>query len=74
VVRGAAASAIIFTTVVEEIFVILDGEAQCTIDGRTATVKGADNYRFELEFARRSARSGSRRPATSAAGRWSSAP
>ena len=29
-----------FHNVVEEMFVILDGEAQFTIDGRTATVKG----------------------------------
>src|SRR5688500_7390691 len=29
-----------FNNVVEEMFVILDGEAQFTIDGRTATVKG----------------------------------
>ena len=29
-----------FHNIVEEMFVILDGEAQFTIDGRTATVKG----------------------------------
>src|SRR5687768_15084723 len=40
-----------FHNVVEEMFVILDGEAQFTIDGRTATVKGprSEEHTSELQ-------------------------
>ena len=41
-----------FHNTVEEMFVILDGEAQFTIDGRTATVKGPAGHLQNRAFTR----------------------